>query len=83
MTFTARDGSGALFKNADKRDSDSPDYSGRIVIGGVEHQLNAWVREAKSDGRKYLAISARPKPAAPTAKPAPARYGDRFRDEGF
>jgi hypothetical protein len=70
MTYMNRDNSGALFKNAEKRDDASPDYSGRITIDGKEYWLSAWIKEARA-GSKFMSLAARPKEAArPMAKPA-------------
>ena len=37
-----------LFKNDNRRDEKSPEYSGTINVDGVEFWLNGWVK----DGRK-------------------------------
>jgi hypothetical protein len=73
MTYTNRDNSGALFKNADKQDDSSPDYSGRITIDGREYWLSAWIKEAR-DGPKFMSLACRPKEAKP------ARTYERRRD---
>ena len=60
-----RDMGGALFKAREKRSEKSPDYTGRIVIGGIEYALSGWVRMPKGGGEKYIGLSVRvPKPPA-------------------
>ena len=54
-----RDMSGALFKAREKRSSKSPDYTGRLVVNGVEYTLSGWVRTPKDGGEKYIGLSVR------------------------
>ena len=57
---------GVLFKN-DKKESDKhPDYKGNMNVDGVEHWLDAWIKEGKSG--KFMSLSIKPKDAKP-AKP--------------
>ena len=72
--------SGVLFKNTNKFNENSPDYTGEINVDGIEKSLSAWVQTSNS-GMKYLKLKCRdPKPAqdaetsvpAPQASPAPA-----------
>lgn len=63
---------GTLFKNNDKQASTHADWNGRINVGGDNYYLNAWVKESKKDGSKFLSLSVKPVNAAPAAK-APAR----------
>ncbi len=52
---------GALFKN-DKKEKDSDaDYRGNINIDGKEFWLNAWIKESKKDGKKFMSLSVKPK----------------------
>jgi hypothetical protein len=37
----------ALFKNDNRRDEKSPEYSGTLNVDGVEYFLNGWVKEGK------------------------------------
>lgn len=46
--------SGVLFRNDRKQSDKSPDYTGKINVGGVEKRLAAWVRD-KGKG-KFLSI---------------------------
>jgi uncharacterized protein (DUF736 family) len=57
---------GVLFKN-DKKESDKhPDYRGNMNVDGVEHWLDAWIKEGKNG--KFMSLSIKPKEARP-AKP--------------
>lgn len=55
---------GVLFKNTDKRDDRDPEYRGNINIDGKEFWLDAWIQEAKKDGRKFMSLRAKPKMAS-------------------
>ena len=62
---------GVLFKNTDKRNENSPDYTGEINVKGTKQNLSAWVQTSKT-GMKYLSLKVRdPLPPQETA-PAPA-----------
>lgn len=64
MAFEQKDNSGSLFRN-DKKESDNhPDYTGSIVVGGVEHWLSAWLKTSAS-GTTYMSLSVRRKDAKP------------------
>ena len=43
-----------LFRVREKRNPNSPDYTGNLEINGVKYRLSAWARKAKSDGATYL-----------------------------
>jgi hypothetical protein len=68
---------GALFKNRRKDSDTAPDYKGVLNVGGVEHSLNAWIKESKK-GVKYMSLSLRPKEETAPSKKAPAQD---FNDE--
>ena len=59
-----RDGSGALFRETDKKSDKSPDYTGSLTLGGVKYRLAGWVREGQRG--KFLSISAKPDEQRPT-----------------
>ena len=48
--------SGALFKNAKKETDKHPDYTGSIVVDGVDHWISGWNNTA-STGTKYMGLS--------------------------
>ena len=69
MSYEQRDNSGSLFRNQDKVEgSNSPDYSGTCMIGGVEHYFDGWLKTSET-GRRWMSFSFKPKqrPAAPPA----------------
>jgi uncharacterized protein (DUF736 family) len=52
--------SGVLFKNDRKQaGSKQPDFNGTLNVGGVEHQLAGWIREARN-GRKFFSLKLTP-----------------------
>jgi hypothetical protein len=69
---------GALFHASKEKVSDR-DYSGSININGTEYWLSGWVKTSAA-GNKYLSLAVKPKAAADTAKPNPAKEtaGDIF-----
>jgi len=46
---------GVLF-NAEKKSEKHPDYTGNVVINGVEYRLAAWKRTSKK-GQNYISLS--------------------------
>lgn len=83
MSYSPKEGSGALFKN-DKGDNPArPDYRGDVMIGGVVYELSAWLKPLPSDASKrFMSLSAKPKQGRqqeerqPARQPAPPRYAD-------
>jgi len=71
---------GVLFKNDRKTEDKHPDYRGTINVNGVDKDISAWIKVAKS-GVKYLSIAAsdpyvKPAETAPDADPQPAGLED-------
>ena len=54
--YTKKEGQGSLFKNDKKTAANQPDFTGSVVIGGVEKRIAAWTRTARNGGT-YLSIS--------------------------
>ena len=52
-----KNNSGALFKNDRKETDKHPDYTGSIVVAGVEYWISAWMNTAQSSGVKYMGLS--------------------------
>jgi uncharacterized protein (DUF736 family) len=76
MAYERKDGDGVLFKNDRKTEDKHPDYKGEALIGGVEMDVAAWLKTAKSSGQKFFSLSIRPKREqgfnqAPQARSAP------------
>lgn len=59
MAYEMRDNTGSLFKNDRKENENHADYTGKVLIAGVEYYQNAWVKTAKS-GKKYFSQSFKP-----------------------
>lgn len=53
---------GALYKN-DKTGGNPnwPDYRGKLNVNGEEFWLDAWIKESKKDGSKFMSLSIKPK----------------------
>lgn len=77
--------SGVLFKNEEKREGKKdPDYRGQAEIAGGLYWLDAWINEAKKDGKKFLSVRFKPKDdrtakkeiAAMPATPTPKAFSD-------
>jgi hypothetical protein len=60
--YEMKDMSGALFKNEDKDPENEAhdnwaDYRGRIMVGGVEYWLSAWLRVGQQSGKTYMSLA--------------------------
>jgi hypothetical protein len=83
MAYTAKPGSGSLFKNDRKEEDRHPDYNGKILLpDGTEHYLNAWIKTS-AKGSKYMSLSIG-KPTQWRGDGAPQRsLRDDLNDEVF
>ena len=61
--MSAKNNSGALFKNDRKVNELHPDYTGTAMIDGAEYKLSGWIKIAAKSGDKYLSLSFTPKSA--------------------
>lgn len=62
----------SIFKNEDKKNEKSPDYSGNIELNGQKLRVALWIKQAKN-GKAYLGglvSEDAPKPAAPANRGA-------------
>jgi len=77
MAFEVRDLTGTLFKNDKMMNEKSPQYTGSVMIEGVEYWQSAWVKEGKS-GVKFFSQSFKRKdaPAARREEPAKKSFVD-------
>jgi len=41
-------------KESERKSDSYPNYSGYINIDGTEYNLSGWIREAKTDGSKFV-----------------------------
>jgi hypothetical protein len=73
MAYEQRDNSGSLFKNATKTSENSPDYSGKAMVGGVEHFMDAWIKTSK-DGAKWMSFSFKAMTKQPAKPRGPAGW---------
>lgn len=46
--FTLKDGQFTLHPNRNKNSASSPDFSGRINLGGTEHWISVWVKQGQN-----------------------------------
>ncbi len=60
MAYEMKDFTGSLFKNEDKLSDTHADYTGSIMVAGVEYWLNSWLKVSKN-GKKFLSLSVKPK----------------------
>jgi hypothetical protein len=64
-TTNSNDNFGTLGKNRNPKSADSPPYTGSCQIDGKMYWISGRVRENKSDGSKFFALSFRPKDQKP------------------
>ena len=79
--FQQKDGEGALFQNSRKETAQHPDYSGSIMVAGVEYWLSGWKKESKDGTKKYLSLSVRPKKASTPETKAEPKPEEDFKDD--
>ena len=46
--FTLKDGQFTLHPNRNKNSDKSPDFNGRINLGGTEHWISVWAKEGRN-----------------------------------
>lgn len=72
MAYEMKDGQGSLFKNKRKETDNHPDYTGSVMIDGVERWLSAWIKTPKNGGEKYMSLSiGKPKEQRSAPREAP------------
>jgi hypothetical protein len=81
MNQEQKDGSGALFKNDRKEGEQDRDYQGSIKVGNREYWLSAWINTSKA-GKKYMALSAKPKEAQTQQRSSSQPQSRDFDDNG-
>lgn len=72
MAFELKEGQGSLFKNEKKEKESQPDYTGKVMIGGVEKRLAGWKKQTKNGGT-FLSLQVsefQAKQEAPASTPA-------------
>ena len=74
MAYEQRDNSGSLFKNDKKEQPNHPDYTGTIMVGGVNHWLSGWLKES-AGGKKFFSLAVKPKEEQRQAQSGPPGRG--------
>jgi len=76
MAYEKRNNEGVLFRNDRKEKETHPDWSGYIIVDGVEHWLNCWEKHGAKG--LFFSLAAKPKQerAAEIKQAAKPRYGD-------
>ena len=82
MAYETRDNSGSLFRNAEKRSENGPDYSGTCRIDGQDYFFDGWLKKSEK-GTNWMSFSFKRKEAAKSAPQKPARRGNDFDDVPF
>ncbi|MBR5584019.1 MAG: hypothetical protein IKW21_05780 [Lachnospiraceae bacterium] len=47
---------GTLFRDENRRNDRSPEYTGTINVAGKDYRLSAWIKESKT-GKKYFSLA--------------------------
>lgn len=55
--YMPRDNSGAIFNNTRKHKPNQPDFTGSLVVDGVEYWVSCWNNTAATTGKKYLSVN--------------------------
>lgn len=75
--YQQRANSGVLFKNNRKESDTHPDYTGTATIRIGENVQNffmdAWIKESKKNGKKFMSFSFKPKGQRRSSEPAEPR----------
>lgn len=56
MAYETKEKNGALFENTDKKQDNSPDYTGTFKLDGKMWRLAGWARKSGS-GKVYLSLA--------------------------
>ena len=78
MAYEQKDNSGSLFRNDRKSEDTHADYTGRALLHGVEHWVDAWVHVSAS-GVKYMSLKFKPKEQREA--PAPQAHSTALDDD--
>ena len=59
--YEQRDNTGTLGKNKNRKTDKHPEYTGSVMVNGVEMWISAWVKENSKDGNKFFSLAFQPK----------------------
>jgi len=57
MAYELKEGTGTIFKNANKQQPNHPDYQGELKIDGKVWKIAGWRKTGESSGRPWELIS--------------------------
>ncbi len=60
MAYEQKNDTGSLFPNAEKKSTNSPDFSGSALINGVECWVAGW-KKVSNGGKPFMSLSIKPK----------------------
>lgn len=61
MSYEQKDNTGVLFPNDRKESDRHPDYTGRMLVNGVEYWVSAWTKQGRSGD--FFSLAIKPKEA--------------------
>lgn len=48
---------GVLFREAEKKSDNHPDYTGKVNVAGQDFRLAGWIKESTRTGSKFLSLA--------------------------
>lgn len=70
----AKDNSGVLFTNDQRKNDSHPNLKGSITVAGVDYWISAWTKNGKNG--KFLGLAVTPKDASKQVEKKPAEDFD-------
>jgi hypothetical protein len=80
MAYETRDNTGSLFRNAEKRSENGPDYSGSCKIDGAEYFFDGWIKKSQQ-GTNWMSFSFKRKDKQPAQPPRTESRAPQYRDD--
>jgi hypothetical protein len=72
----AKDNSGVLFTNDQRKNDSHPNLKGSITVAGVDYWISAWTKTGKNG--KFLGLAVTPKDASKQVEKKTAPVGEEF-----